>query len=150
MPGFYASAVRFTKPTKVNSAFSFCIVKYAETAFDIHYGAPEISYCHIAYNSQSGIFSRNDSAPKITYSTFLNNLGEGAIRSVGMSKPVINYNNFINNVFAVQAFSSIYIDARYNWWGNSPPDENYILKNSEDSINIKPWLEKPEEKAFKE
>ena len=150
MPGFYASAVRFTKPTKVNSVFSNSIVRYAVTAFDIHYGTPEISYSLIAHNSQSGIFCRNDSAPKITYSTFLNNSGEGAIRSVGMSKPVINYNNFINNDFAVQAFSSIYIDARYNWWGDSPPDEKYILKNSEDSINIKPWLEKPEEKAFKE
>ncbi len=150
LPGFYASAVRFTKPTKVNSVFSYCNVKYAETAFDIHYGTPEISHCLIAANSQSGIFCRNDASPMITYSTFSNNLGEGAIRSVGMSKPVINYNNFVNNAFAVQAFSSIYIDARFNWWGNSPPDEKDIFKHGEDSINLKPWLEKAEVKAFKE
>jgi len=150
LPGSYASAVRFTKPTKVNSAFSYFVVKYAETAFDIHYGAPEISYCLIADNSQNGIFCRNDAAPKITYCTFLNNLGEGAIRSVGMSKPLINYNNFLRNAFAVQAFSSIYLDGRYNWWGSTPPDGSLIFAHGDDSINIKPWLEKEEEKAFKE
>ena len=150
LPGSYSAAVQFTKPNKINSAFSYCTVKYAETAFDIHYGAPEISYCLIASNSQNGVFCRNDAAPKITYSTFLDNQGEGAIRSVGMSRPVINYNNFLKNSFAVQAFSSIYIDGRYNWWGSSPPDDNYIFKHGEDSINIKPWLEKEEEKAFKE
>ena len=150
LPGSYASAVRFTKPTKVNSAFSFCIIKYAETGFDIHYGAPEISYCVIANNSQNGVFCRNDAAPRITYSTFLNNLGEGAIRSVGMSRPVINYNNFLKNTFAVQAFSSIYLDARYNWWGSAPPDDNLIFKHGDDSINIKPWLEIEDEKTFKE
>lgn len=150
LPGFYAAAVRFKKPTSVVSAFSFCSFSYGETAFDIYAGAPEISYCLIARNSQSGIFCRNDAAPKITYTTFLDNGGEGAIRSVGTSKPVFNYNNFLNNTFAVQAFSSICLDARYNWWGASPPDENLIFKSNEDSINIKPWLEKPEEKAFKE
>ena len=150
LPGFYSSAVRFTKPTKVNSVFSYCIVKYAETAFDIHYGTPEISHSHIAMNSQSGIFCRNDAAPKITYSTFFNNSGEGAILSVGMSKPVVNYNNFLNNAFAIQAFSSICIDARQNWWGNSPPEEKDIFKHGDDSININPYLEKPEDKAFQE
>jgi hypothetical protein len=150
LPGSYSSAVRFTKATKVNSAFSYCVVKYAETAFDIHYGAPEISYCLIANNSQNGVFCRHDAAPKITYSTFLNNDGEAAIQSVGMSRPVINYNNFLKNTFAIQARSTIYIDARYNWWGSNPPDDNYILKNNDDSINIKPWLERAEEKAFKE
>jgi hypothetical protein len=150
LPGYYASAVRFIKPTKVISVFSYCNVKYAETAFDIHYGTPEISHCFIAANSQSGIFCRNDASPKITYNTFSNNMGEGAIRSVGMSKPLINYNNFVNNAFAVQAFSSTCIDARYNWWGNFPPDEKDIFKHGEDSINLKPCLEKAEEKAFKE
>ena len=67
-----------------------------------------------------------------------------------MSKPVVNYNNFLNNAFAIQAFSSICIDARYNWWGNSPPDEKDIFKHSDDSININPYLEKPEGKAFQE
>jgi hypothetical protein len=150
LPGSYSSAVRFTKQTKVNSAFSYCVVKYAETAFDIHYGAPEISYCLIANNSQNGVFCRHDAAPKITFCTFLNNDGEAAIQSVGMSRPVINYNNFLKNTFAIQARSTIYIDARYNWWGSAPPDDNYILKNNDDSINIKPWLERAEEKAFKD
>ncbi len=150
MPGFYGSAIRFTKPTKINSIFSYCIFKYAETAFDIHYGAPEISYCHITKNSQNGIFCRNDAAPKISFNFFDHNFGEGAIRSVGMSKPVLNYNNFLNNTFAIQAFSSIYLDARHNWWGKTPPAEQDIFKHSEESINITPWLERPEERAFRE
>ncbi len=150
LPGFYAAAARFTKATQVVSTFSYCVVSYAETAFDIHHGAPEISYCLVAHNSQSGIFCRNDAAPKVTYSTFQDNRGEGAVKSVGMSKPILNNNNFLGNAFAVQAFSSLCLDASNNWWGSAPPDENYIFKTSEDSINIKPWLEKPEEKAFKE
>lgn len=148
LPGFYAAAVRFKKPTQVVSAFSYCILSYGETAFDIYAGAPEISYCLIAHNSQSGISCGGDAAPKITYTTFLENGGQGAIRSVGTSRPVFNFNNFKNNAVAVQAFSSTCLDARNNWWGAAPPDDNFIFKSSEDSINIKPWLEKPEEKAF--
>jgi hypothetical protein len=34
-----------------------------------------------------------------------------------------------------------------NWWGNKPPDQNMIWG---ENINIKPWLEKEENKAFKE
>ena len=147
-PGFYTSAVRVTKPTKVNSTFAYCIVKYATTAFDILYGTPEISYCRIAYNAQSGIFCRNAAAPRVFYNTFASNLGEGAIKCVGMSNPVINNNNFINNTVAIQTFSSIYIDARNNWWGSSPPDQKMIWGDLVNNINIKPWLEAPERKAF--
>lgn len=147
-PGFYQNAVRFTtENTHVNSFFEYCVVKYATTAFDVQFGTPEISYCHIASNSQSGIYCRNDAGPKIYYNTFTGNLGEGAIRCVGMSKPVINYNNFIANSVAVQSFSSIYVDARYNWWGTDPPDVNLIWGKN---INIVPWLTAPEEKAFSE
>jgi len=149
-PGFYSSAVRFLKKTQVNSAFSYCIVKYAETAFDIHYGAPDFSYCHIAHNAQSGLFCRNDSAPKITYNTFTGNRGEGAIKSVGMSRPFIQHNNFVNNEVAVQTFSTIYIDASNNWWGRNPPDLNIIWGDPDKNIKIKPWLTTPERQAFSE
>jgi hypothetical protein len=147
-PGFYVNAVRLTKSTKVNSAFAYCVVKYATTAFDIYYGTPEIFSCSISHNSQSGIFCRNDAAPKISFNTFASNLGEGAIKCVGMSKPVINNNNFIDNPVAIQTFSSIYIDARNNWWGSAPPDQNLIWGDLEKNINIKPWLESLEIKAF--
>lgn len=143
--GDYRNAVRFEKKTKVNSFFEYCIVKSATTAFDVYYGAPEISYCYIAQNAQNGIYCRNDAAPKIFYNTIAGNLGEGGIKCVGMSRPKINHNNFVNNAVAVQAFSSIQIDARHNWWGAVPPDKNVIWG---DNINIKPWLEAPEEKAF--
>jgi len=149
-PGFYASAVRFMKQTTVNSAFSYCIVKYAETAIDIYYGAPDISSCYIAYNSQGGIFSRNDSAPKVMYNTFERNGGEGAIKFVGMSRPLINNNNFINNDTDIQAFSTIYIDAANNWWGKRSPDMKRILGDTEKNIKIKPWLKVKEPKAFRE
>ena len=145
-PGFYSNVARFTgEKTNVNSFFEYCVISYATTAFDINSGTPQISYCHIAGNSQSGIYCRNDAAPKIFYNTFTDNFGEGAIRCVGMSKPIINYNNFVNNSVAIQSFSSIYIDARNNWWGAAPPDKNQIWGTN---INIEPWLDVPEKKAF--
>ncbi|MGO9137675.1 MAG: GNA1162 family protein [Syntrophales bacterium] len=149
-PGFYNNAVRLTKPTKVNSAFAYCVVKYANIAFDIYYGAPEISSCSIAHNAQGGIYTRNDASPRIFYNTFAGNLGEGAIKCVGMSNPVIHNNNFIGNTVAIQTFSSIYIDARKNWWGSSRPDQNIIWGDLDKNININPWLEAPESKAFAE
>jgi len=149
-PGFYSHAVQFTAPTKVNSFLEYCIIKYAETALDIQYGAPDISYCHIAENAQAGLFCGNDASPKITFNTFSGNLGQGGIACRGMSRPRINHNNFIGNAFAIQAFSSIYIDARWNWWGKSPPDDGMILKDNANSINLTPWLENEEEKAFQE
>jgi len=148
-PGFYTNAVRFTKKTKVNSALAYCEVKFASTALDVYTGAPEISHCLIAQTSQGGIFCRNDAAPRISYSTFTANAGEGAIKSVGMSNPSIHRNNFIDNPVALQIFSSIYIDARENWWGKAPPDVSLIWGDLDRNINIKPWLEKPEDRAFR-
>ncbi|HVO67454.1 MAG TPA: GNA1162 family protein [Syntrophales bacterium] len=149
-PGFYTNAIRFAKSTKVNSSFAYCVVKFANTAFDIYYGTPEISSCSIAHNAQSGIYCRNDAAPRVLYNTFAGNLGEGAIKCVGMSNPVIHNNNFIDNAVAIQTFSSIYIDARNNWWGKSPPDHNLIWGDLDKNINIKPWLKTPESRAFAE
>ncbi len=146
-PGFYQNAVRLSKQTKVNSSFAYCIVKYATTAFDIYAGAPEISYSYVAESSQSAIFCRNDAAPQLLYNTFAENHGEGAIKCVGMANPKINKNNFVDNTVAIQSFSTIYIDARRNWWGKNPPDQNTIWG---ENINIKPWLEKEEAKAFRE
>lgn len=146
--GFYASAVRFARPTKVNSAFSHCVVKYASIAFDIHRGNPEITKCHIAHNSQAGIYVRNDGAPVITYNTLTANGGEGALKCVGNSRPLINFNNIEGNDFAIQALSTIYLDARHNWWGKSPPDLGMILGDLERNVNIKPWLDAPEAQAF--
>jgi hypothetical protein len=146
-PGFYGSAVRISKKTKVNSSFAYCIVKYATTAFDIYTGAPEISYSYITQSAQNAVFCRNDATPQLLYNTFAENHGEGAIKCVGMSNPKISRNNFVDNTFAVQSFSSIYVDARKNWWGNNPPDQKMILG---ENINIKPWLIKEEPKAFRE
>jgi hypothetical protein len=82
------------------------------------------------------------------YSTFRGNGGEGAIKCVGTSRPLINNNNFINNDTAIQAFSTIYIDATNNWWGKSPPDLNKILGDLDKNVKIKPWLRKLEPNAF--
>jgi parallel beta-helix repeat protein len=149
-PGFYTSAVKFTKETKVNSAFAYCIVKYASVGFDIWFGAPEISFCHVAENAQSGVYARNSSTPKLMYNTFAGNKGEGAITAVGLSNPSVHHNNFVENEVAIQTHSTIYIDARNNWWGKTPPDTGYIFGDLDRNINIKPWLNEPEEKAFRE
>jgi len=53
--------------------------------------------------------------------------------------------HIIKNAVGIQAFSTILIDARYNWWGKTPPDDSLIWG---ENINFKPWLEGPEEKAF--
>jgi len=148
IPGFYASAFRFTKSPTTGSSFSYCIFEYADIALDIHYGSPEITHSLIANNAQTGIFCRNDAAPTITYSTLKNNHGEGAITCVGNARPKINYNNIYGNDFAIQARSTIYIDARNNWWGKAPPDLTQIFGDLERSVNIKPWLEAASPEAF--
>jgi len=147
-PGFYASAVRWQKKTAVNSALSYAIIQYADIALDILSGTPEISYSLITKNAQSGIYCRNDAAPTVSFSTLTENRGEGAVTIVGNARPRLNNNNIFNNDFAAQARSTIYVDARNNWWGKSPPDLNMIMGDVEQGINIKPWREAPEEKAF--
>jgi parallel beta-helix repeat protein len=145
-PGFYSNAVRFAQDTKANSFFTYCIVKYAKVAFDVQFGSPEISYCYVAKNAQSGVRCQNHASPKISYNTFAHNRGEGAIQCYGSSTPVIHYNNFIDNDINVQPRSSIHIDARNNWWGSDPPDNKRFI--FETNITIEPWLKAPEKKAF--
>jgi len=144
--GDYLSVVRFIARTKVNSFFEYCVMEHATIAVDIHFGSPDISYCYIANNAQSAIKCRNDAAPKIFYNTITGNLGTGGIECVGMSRPKINHNNIVDNAVGIQAFSTILIDGRYNWWGKAQPDSSLIW--GEENIQFKPWLEAPEEKAF--
>ncbi len=143
--GDYLNAVRFSGRTKISSFFKYCVMTHATTALDVHYGSPEITYCHIANNAQSGIACRNDAAPKISHSTITRNMGTGGIECVGVSKPKINHNNITANAVGIQAFSTILIDARNNWWGQAPPDPNMIWG---DNVNIEPWLDGPEQQAF--
>ncbi|MEI7637201.1 MAG: right-handed parallel beta-helix repeat-containing protein, partial [Syntrophus sp. (in: bacteria)] len=147
-PGFYASAVRWSKKTTVNSALSYAIVQYADIALDIVYGAPDISSSLISRNAQSGIYCRNDAAPTVSFSTLTENRGEGAITVVGNARPKFSNNNIVSNDFAAQVRSTIYIDARNNWWGKAPPDLNMIMGDTEQGINIKPWLTGPEGRAY--
>jgi hypothetical protein len=144
-PGDYMNGVRFSEKTALSSFISYCIFRYGTTALDVYYGMPEITHSYIADNSQSGIRCRNDSAPRISYNTITRNQGSGGIECVGLAKPKINYNNFIDNTVAVQAFSTIYIDGRHNFWGKAPPDKTVIFG---DNINIESWLEHPEKTAF--
>ncbi len=144
-PGDYRNAVCFSEPTKVSSFFKYCKFEYATTAIDVRHGMPEIAYCHIVNNSQSGIRCGNDAGPRILYNTIAKNLGTGGIECVGMAKPKIHNNNFVENAVAIQSFSTIYIDARHNFWGKVPPDDTVIWG---ENINIEPWLEAPDRDAF--
>ena len=144
-PGDYMNAVRFSEQTPVSSFFRYTILRFATTAIDVQYGMPEIVYSTIADNSQSGIRCANDSAPRILYNTIARNLGSGGIECVGLAKPKINFNNFSENTVAIQAFSTIFIDAKHNFWGKTPPDKNAIFGVN---INIEPWLQFPEKDAF--
>ncbi len=69
-PGSYSSAVKFYGRTKASSFVEYCVIKYADIGLDVHYGTPAIFNCHIAQSAHVGIFCRNDSAPRISYSTF--------------------------------------------------------------------------------
>jgi len=143
--GDYMNAIRFKEQTGVSSFFKFCKFEYATIAIDVQYGMPEIAYCEITNNSQSGIRCGNDAAPRILYNTITKNMGTGGIECVGLAKPKINYNNFAENAVAIQAFSTIYIDARHNFWGKAPPDKRVIFGGN---INIEPWLDAREKDAF--
>jgi parallel beta-helix repeat protein len=143
-PGSYTSAVKFSQPSNVASFFRYCILEYAETGLDIAYGGPEIDHCWIANHSQAGVKVANEAEPRFFFNTFAKNLGTGAVVALGNARPKMNRNNFIDNPFAVQSSSSIYMDARENWWGSSPPKESLFLGE----INYKPWLNAPEAGAF--
>jgi hypothetical protein len=86
----------------------------------------------------------NEAEPRIFFSTFAKNLGTGAVVVSGTARPKMNRNNFIDNSFAIQSFSSIYMDARENWWGSSPPKGSLFVGE----INYEPWLDTPEAGAF--
>ena len=144
-PGFYGSAARFTQPSQVASSFVYCDVQYAAIAFDIGAGSPEISRSRIAHSAQSAVFCRRQATPALTYNTFLQNRGEGAVVVVGMANPKIYRNNFIQNDVAIASFSSISVDARHNWWGAAPPPERVVWG---DGINVSPWLDHAEPDAF--
>jgi parallel beta-helix repeat protein len=143
-PGAYPAAIRFAKETGVASFFRYCIIEFAETGMEVGYGSPEIDRCLIARSAQAGIKVTQEGAPKISYSTFLQNAGTGALVALGGARPKVHRSNFRENDFAVQSHSSIYMDARENWWGGSPPSESLFLGQ----MNLKPWLEKPEPEAF--
>jgi hypothetical protein len=143
-PGSYLAAARFEQPARVASFFQYCILEFAETGLEISYGAPDIDHCLIAQNGQAGIKVTHEAAPKISFSTFARNAGTGAIVALGSARPKIYRNNFQENPFAIQSQSSIFLDARENWWGGTPPPESLFLGD----INLKPWLERPEPEAF--
>ena len=86
----------------------------------------------------------HEGAPKISFSTFARNAGPGAIVALGSARPKIYRNNFQENPCAIQSQSSIFLDARENWWGGTPPPGSLFLGD----INLKPWLERPEPEAF--
>jgi parallel beta-helix repeat protein len=143
-PGAYPAAVRFEKESGVASFFRYCVIEYAETGMEVAYGSPEIDRCLIARNGQAGLKVTHQGAPKVSYSTFLQNTGTGALVALGGARPRLYRNNFRENDFAVQSHSSIFMDARENWWGASPPPESLFLGQ----MNLKPWLERPEPEAF--
>ncbi len=143
-PGAYPSAVRFGKSAAAASFFRYCIFEFAETGMEVANGAPEIDRCLIARNGQAGIKVTGEGAPKISYSTFAQNTGTGALVILGTARPRISRSNFQNNDFAIQSHSTIFIDARENWWGGTPPPQSHFLGE----INLKPWLDKPEPEAF--
>jgi hypothetical protein len=143
-PGSYPAALKFVQPSALASFLRYCIVEYAETGLEIAHGSPDINHCFVADHSQAGIQVANDAEPKIFFCTFTRNSGTGAIVALGTSRPQISQNHFLENAFAIQSFSSIYLDARENWWGSSPPNPLLFLGE----INYKSWLDSPAAGVF--
>jgi hypothetical protein len=110
----------------------------------IDYGSPDIAYTLFAHNSQSAIQCRNNSRPKVYYSTLRDNSGTGAIECYGNSAPEIHRNNIYQNPFAIQSFSSLYVDARENWWGKAPADPELFIGQ----VNSDDALQSPVSEAF--
>jgi hypothetical protein len=86
----------------------------------------------------------NDSKPKISYNTITRHVGQSAIFIRGKPHPTISWNNIFENAFSVLSYSKLFIDARQNWWGKSPPDQGQFLGN----VQIKPWIKKQIKKAY--
>ncbi len=142
--GFYENAVRFEMQTRIPSFFKYCVFHHAKNAVVINYGSPDIAYTLIAHNSQSAIQCRNNARPKIYYNTLRDNFGTGAIECYGNSAPKIHRNNIYRNPFAIQSFSTLYVDARENWWGSSPPNPDLFIGQ----VNRARALESPVSEAF--
>jgi parallel beta-helix repeat protein len=142
--GFYENAVRFEVQTSIPSFFKYCIFRHAKDAMVIDFGSPDIAYTLFAHNSQSAIQCRNNSRPKVYYSTLRDNSGTGAIECYGNSAPEIHRNNIYQNPFAIQSFSSLYVDARENWWGKAPVDPGLFIGQ----VNSDGALQSPVSEAF--
>ena len=142
--GFYENAVRFEVETNIPSFFKYIVFRHAKNALVIDFGSPDIAYTLIAHNSQSAIQCRNNARPKIYYSTLRDNAGTGAVECYGNSAPEIHRNNIYQNPFAVQSFSSLYVDARENWWGQAVPDPGLFIGQ----VNSDGALESPVSEAF--
>lgn len=142
--GSFPTVARLEQPASVASSFHYCIIEFAKTGLEIMYGAPDIHHCLITQNGHVGIKVTHEGAPNISFSTFANNEGAGAMVVLGLARPKIYRNNFHGNPFAIQSQSSIYLDARENWWGENPPPGSLFFG----PVNLEPWLERPEPDAF--
>ena len=144
LPGSFPAVARFEQPAQIASSFQYCVIEFAKTGLEILYGGPEIHHCLITQNEHVGIKVTHEGAPNISFSTFAKNAGAGAIVVLGSARPKIYRNNFQENSFAIQSQTSIYLDARENWWGENPPPGSLFLG----PVNLEPWLERPEPEAF--
>ncbi len=144
LPGSFPTVARFEERPQIASSFQYCVIEFARTGLEILYGAPEINHCLITQNAFEGIKVTHDGAPNISFSTFAKNAGAGAIVVLGSARPKLYRNNFQANSFAIQSQTSIYLDARENWWGENPPPKALFLG----PVNLEPWLEQPEPEAF--
>ena len=136
-PGDYYSAINFlTEDFSLTSYLHYCSIQYAKNGLVVEYGKPDIAYCLIANNSESGVRVRNDATPKIAYCTIRNNGGMGGIHCLGYANPLISNSNIINNDWSIQSFSTTYINAKNNWWGADPPDQSQLIGH----FVIDPWL----------
>ena len=134
----------FAKPRVLGST----IRNNRGTAVLIEDGAqPLIAENRIQDNAGEGILVRR-AGSVIQHNNIARN-GAMGIHVQG-SQASIRENNIVDNKpLAMKAdMTGEPVDALANWWGKNPPDMDMIWGDMEKNININPYREKAEEKAF--
>lgn len=139
-PGDYLSAL-VVRSGEGRVALDHCRIHYASRGVDIRKGSPDISHCEISDNAQVGVRVSGKASPKIIRCVIVRNRGMAGIYLGGWANPKIRFNRIEENPWAVQSLSQSLIDAKENWWGKDPPDEDLFIGK----VEYKPWLKSKEE-----
>ena len=126
------------------SVLTYVGVLYAETAFLVKAGSPEIDHTYIGRTLKSGLVGLGTSAPRVSFSTIEHQSLHPALRFSDESRPILFQNNVLTTSLAIKNESSHTLDIRQNWWGDPTPNPELFSGK----VKFTPCLEAPEPEAF--